>query len=297
MNTDLPDFLIVGASKCGTTALASYLAQNKQTFITEPKEPKYLSYKFLKDAYKGPGDNYTLKKCVKTLSDYKNLFKSAPRETIKGEASVDMLFHYKDVIPQIKQIVGDPKIIIMLREPSKRAFSAYSHLVRDERETYTFEEGLEKEEQRLNGDYEFIWAYKTEGFYYEPVKAYLENFSKVKIVFFEDFIKNELATVNSVLKFLGANSVKELKSISQNKSGQPKSKFINRFFLRDNIFKSILKGAMPQSLRNKLKTEIQERNLKKIDKNPETLESLRKEFAQHNQKLFKLLSKEQTIWN
>ncbi|WP_289043727.1 sulfotransferase [uncultured Olleya sp.] len=293
----LLDFLIVGASKSGTTALSSYLSQNNSVFICEPKEPKYLSYSFLKNAYKGPGDSYTLKKCVKNFSDYTNLFSKAKDKDIKGEASVDMLYHYEQVIPEIKKQLGDPKIIIMLREPSKRAFSAYSHLIRDQRETESFKQGLVNENKRLNDGYEFIWAYKNEGFYFTAVKNYLENFTDVKVVIFEEFIINQQQVVNEVLSFLGVKNFHTIKNALQNKSGKPKFKIINNFFLKDNIIKSIFKSILNEDLKQKIKNFVQNRNLEKIDSDEETLSNLKVLYREDIKKLSNLLERDLSVWN
>ena len=65
------DFLIVGAAKCGTTSLADYLNQNKAIEIARKKEPKYLTYEFLKNSgYKGPGDKQTEDYAVKSFEEY-----------------------------------------------------------------------------------------------------------------------------------------------------------------------------------------------------------------------------------
>ena len=77
MNKNLPDFLIVGAAKCGTTSLGDYLNAHKDIFICNPKEPKYLTYSFLKQAYKGTGDAFTKEKIIKDLKSYKGLFKKS----------------------------------------------------------------------------------------------------------------------------------------------------------------------------------------------------------------------------
>jgi hypothetical protein len=291
------DFLIVGASKSGTTALASFLNQNDEVFICDPKEPKFLTYSFLKDKYKGPGDDITLKNCIKSFEEYQQLFLAAPKGVVKGEASVDLLYHHKESIPEIKKQLDNPKIIIMLREQSKRAFSAYSHLIRDERESQSFSEALALEEERLQKDYEFIWAYKNEGLYYEPVKEFISNFDNVKVVFFEEFIRDQLNVVNDVFNFLGVNPLDKLKVASQNKSGKPKSKLINRFFIKDSFLKSIFKSVIGTNTRNRVKTFIQSKNLSKIEADKQTLENLKKEYLKDNAKLAELLNKELSIWN
>ncbi|WP_412559613.1 sulfotransferase family protein [Winogradskyella sp. MIT101101] len=293
---DLPDFLIVGASKCGTTALSSHLSQTKGIFISTPKEPKYLTYSFLKNKYKGPGDDYTLKKSIKSLEDYKRLFSKAPINSIKGEASVDTLYYHDMVIPIIKNTIGNPKIIIMLREPASRAFSAYKHLVRDSREVESFQVGLEKEKERLQKGFEFIWAYKAEGLYYSSVKAYIENFKNVKIIIFEDFIKNQEKVVNDVLTFLGAEGSHKISSAIVNKSGKPKSVFLHNLLTKDYFIKDIFKRILSEKTKAKIKNFTFNKNLNKIPEDKETLENLRKDFSEDIDNLENLLSINLDVW-
>ena len=75
------------------------------------------------------------------------------------QASADTLYYYKSTVPFIKDFLGEPKILIILRNPVKRAFSAYKHLVRDGREHLTFEEGLIEEPDRISKNYELIYFY------------------------------------------------------------------------------------------------------------------------------------------
>lgn len=297
MDSNLPNFLIVGASKCGTTTLASYLNQNSEVFICEPKEPKFLTYSFLKKKYKGPGDEYTLKKCIKTIEEYESLFSSASNKLMKGEASVDMLFYHKEVIPIIKKTLDNPKIIIMLREPSLRAFSAYKHLVRDGREKESFEMGLFKEKDRLDHDYEFIWAYKEESMYCDSVASYLNNFSDVKIIIFEEFINNQQQVVNETLDFLGVNDYHSIKEVYTNYSGKPKSKRIHNFFLKDNIIKTLLKKIANDNIKSKVKNFIFSKNLTKINQDKDVINNLSLSYTKEIERLEQLIKKDLSIWN
>lgn len=265
IKNNLPDFLIVGAAKCGTTSLGDYLNEHKDVFISNPKEPKYLTYSFLKNGYKGKGDDFTKKKATKTIEDYKTLFKKAKPNQLKGESSVDLLYYYEKTIPIIKETLGDPKIIIMLRNPIKRAFSAYSHMVRDGRENLSFIDGLNHELEREKLDYEFIWAYKKASFYADATKAFLDNFTNVKVIIFKDFVKNQEQSTKDVLEFLGShNESDDFLEIHRNISGKPKSQLLNTLLLKDSFIKTILKKLMPANFRAKFKNSIQKNNLNPI---------------------------------
>ncbi|WP_426431864.1 sulfotransferase family protein [Winogradskyella sp. HB-48] len=293
-----PDFLIVGAAKSGTTSLCHSLGQHRDIFISNPKEPKFFTYEFLKEYYLGPGDDFTKKKAVKSYEEYLRLFAKAKPNQIIGEGSVDNLFYYKWAIPIIKNLLGDPKIIIMLRSPSLRAFSAYSHLIRDGRETLSFKEGLNNETDRMNEGYEFIWAYKEASKYYDSVKAYKENFSNVKVIIFEKFIQNKKEGIKDVLNFLNQDTsiLKNIKFEKQNISGKPKKKWINKILLKDSFLKTIVKSIFPETKRQNLKQWLLNKNLEPIGKDESQIHLLKSEFEDDISKLEKLLGIDLSIW-
>ncbi len=109
---------------------------------------------------------------LKSFEAYKALFEGVTENAI-GEASADTIYFHKCTIPIIKEKLGDPKIIIILRNPAKRAFSAYQHLVRDERESGSFQEALSKEAYYIENNYELIHHFRAVSHYYEHVQALL----------------------------------------------------------------------------------------------------------------------------
>ncbi|MFT5846834.1 MAG: hypothetical protein ACJARX_000317 [Psychroserpens sp.] len=297
MKKSLPDFLIVGAAKCGTTSLGDYLNEHKDMFICNPKEPKYLTYSFLKNAYKGKGDDFTKEKATSSLEGYKTLFKKAKENQLKGESSVDLLYYYDKTIPIIKEVLGDPKIIIMLRNPSKRAFSAYSHLVRDGRESLSFLEGLNREEERIQQDYEFIWAYKNAGFYADATQAFLDNFTNVKVIIFEDFVKNQEENTKDVLSFLGVKKESSrFSEVHRNVSGKPKSQLLNTLLLKDSYIKTVIKTLFPSHFRARIKYLIQKNNLNPIVIGDDEANYLKGIFDQDINKLQDILDKDLSVW-
>ena len=149
MSKKLPNFLLVGAAKCGTSSLHKYLDQHPEIFMSKHKEPRFISSQATPFPLNGPGDHKVEAWYVKNYDDYEKLFEGAGEYPAVGESSADTLYFYKGTIPVIKKYLGDPKIVIMLRNPVKRAFSAYQHLVRDLREDLSFEEGLEREPERI----------------------------------------------------------------------------------------------------------------------------------------------------
>lgn len=200
----LPNFFIVGAAKAGTTSLYAYLSQHPDIYLSRLKEPKYLSLSANKLPHNGPGDTKVDESIIKSHEAYLNLFANALHEKVIGEASADYLFFHETAISEIKKLNPESNILIILRNPIDRAFSAYKHMVKDKRESLSFERALIHEEHRRNMNYEFIWFYKEAGFYYKQVRNYLHSFDKesVKICLYEDFAERPIDTMKDIFRFL-----------------------------------------------------------------------------------------------
>ena len=108
-----PDFFIVGAAKCGTTALFRYLAAHPAVFMPESKEPEYFCTDLPRDGH------------VATLAEYEALFATAQPNALTGEASV-MYLYSKVAIGQIMAHNADAKIIAILRNPIEAARSMHA---------------------------------------------------------------------------------------------------------------------------------------------------------------------------
>ncbi len=194
----------MGAAKAGTTAVHVYLYQHPEVFMSFLKEPKFLSISANKFPHNGPGDKEVDNRIIKSRKEYLNLFKDAKDERVIGESSADYLYFSNSVIPQIKTLSPHAKILIMLRDPVDRAYSAYRHMVMDERENLSFEKALVAEGKRMRENYEFIWFYKDVGFYHEQVKHYIDSFGRenVMICLYDDFVADSMTVMRDIYRFL-----------------------------------------------------------------------------------------------
>jgi hypothetical protein len=205
MRTNLPNFLLVGAAKSGTTSLYYYLKQHPEVYLSEIKECKFFSR--MTGNYKGPGDEEDLnKQIIKTLDDYKLLFTNVNHEKAIGDISPDYLYYYGESVKNIKTILGDNvKIIVILRNPVERAYSKYLHNVRECFETLSFEEALNEENARKRKNWGWGWYHTSTGFYYKQVKAYLDNFNQVKVYLYEDLKNDSPKLMKNIYEFLGTD--------------------------------------------------------------------------------------------
>lgn len=294
----LPNFFIVGAAKCGTSSLDQYLSQHPEIYIPPKKEAHYFSIDSFPRTFTGPGDEgmnlYTIRK--KNL--YAQLFEVSETYRAVGESSVFYLY-YPGTAKRIYAEIPDAKIIILLRNPVDRAFSAYMHLIRDEREDLTFEQGLNREEYRKNLDYEPMWLYKELGMYSQQVRQYLEVFgrSQVKVVIFEEFIRDKQAVLVDVLNFLNVNSKFPIDtSLQFNESGKPKARWLYNFVSKPNPLKELVKPFISDAVRERLGIRAKSMLLEKASMAHETREGLEDLFEEDISALESLLRRDLSIW-
>ena len=138
-----PGFFILGAPKCGTTALSEYLRQHEQVFVSTPKEPHYFSEDF--DYYYAPGE--------RSLDHYLRLFADADeRHLAVGEASVWYLYS-QTAAREIMRFDPAARVIVMVRNPVELVPSLHSQMsyMLDEREP-DVERAWRLQEARARGE-------------------------------------------------------------------------------------------------------------------------------------------------
>lgn len=261
-NNNLPDFLIVGAAKSGTTSLYHYLLDHPEINLSKrQKEGRYFSN--MPNDFKGPGDHLLNQSIPQSKEEYFKLFDNIENSKVKGDISPDYLYYANETIKKIQeQFLEEPKIIIILRNPIDRAFSQFMHFSREKREILQFEEALKNERKRKSENWEWAWRYKDVGLYYNQVKLYLDNFKSCKIILFEDLKKDAQQVVIEVCDFLDVSKIEINKDKIYNKSGIPQNniqtQFYNKFVKNGNVLSKTIKLFIPESKKRKIKHRVKE---------------------------------------
>lgn len=201
----LPNFLVVGTAKSGTTSIFHYLNQHPDICLPIKESHLFNNPKFFKE---GGGDNSTKDKSeiISDLQQYKKTYSFPKRPAEKvGEIGTGYLYDYSYSISKIRETLGDIPIIIILRNPVERAYSSFQHFVKLGKGDSSFEEALLQEESRIENGWDFMWHHRNLGFYYEQVRAFQEEFSKVKVTFFEDLKGDGESYMKSLFEFIGVD--------------------------------------------------------------------------------------------
>jgi Sulfotransferase family len=276
----MPNFLIIGTAKSGTTALYNYLKQHPQVYMSPVKEPKFFAYEGEKLDFRGPGDRVANSSVVTDIEAYRALFAKASGETAVGEASPLYLYIPK-ARERISRYVPEAKLIAILRNPAERAYSHFSQMVRDGREPLDdFSQALGAEEGRVRDNWAFGWHYKRMGFYHAQLERYFDAFGRdqIKVYLYEDLKTDPVGVLRETFRFLDVDDafVPDM-SLKHNVSGIPKSRALHAFIRQSHPIKSVFKPFVPEQLRLRLKTSLRNRNLRQP---PPLSREARKELAE-----------------
>jgi hypothetical protein len=297
----LPNFLLIGAAKSGTTSLYHYLGQHPQIY-TNVKEPSYFAFAGQQVSFAGPGDrNGFVRRMVTDPERYEALFDGVTNEQAYGEASVVYLYH-PAAAWRIKQTVPDVKLIAMLRNPVERAFSGYLHLRRDGREPLAnFTDALRAEEGRIAANWEHQWHYARLGFYYAQLRRYYDLFSpgQIAVYLYDEFQAQPEWVLKDIFRFLGVDdSVKLNTTLKHNVSGQPRWKGMHSFMIGPHRAKDVVRPFLPRFMRRYLGQQVMQLNVTAVKPTipPEARDYLCRLYHREVAELQRLLNRDLSHW-
>jgi len=252
----MPNFLIIGAMKSGTTALYYYLEQHPEIYMSPVKEPNFFSSQEQENA----ADTVT------NIGPYQNLFRGASGKKAIGEASHSYLYE-PGAAAEIRRYIPGAKLIAILRNPVDRAYSHFLHMVRTGAEPLDdFAQALQEEAVGIHKERTFQ-DYIGRGLYYDQLERYFGTFPReqIRVYLYEDLSAAPIATVQDAFRFLGVDdSFAPDVSLRRNVSGQPKYKTLDGLLRRQSRIKHAAKIYLPARMRWRLSRafdDLKTRNL------------------------------------
>jgi len=261
----LPNFVVIGAGKSGTTSLHYYLKQHPEIYLTTIKELNFFAVEGNKLEFSGPKDDLEAKNyfSINSLDQYKKLFEEVRTEKAVGDISP--FYIYSEQAPKrIKAHIPQTKIIAILRNPIDRAYSNYLHLLRDGREPLqSFEEALHAEEERIQHNWSPSWHYAHAGLYYQLLKRYYDLFNsdQIHIFLYEDYVQDPIRTLKCIYELLDVDSdfLPDLSS-RHNASGIPKNQILHNLLSSQSPIRNLAVNTLPKSVVGKI-ASFRDRNL------------------------------------
>lgn len=292
----LPDFLVIGAAKSGTTTLYEYLCRHPQIFMSTPKEPEF----FARDEMYAKG-----------LDWYASLFQSAKPNQICGEASTKYTRYpeYPEAAPRIAEALPNVKLIYLMRHPVDRAYSYYVQRIKTAQNTKVQLEVTETFEESIARDPRFLESSD----YLLQIEQYLKVFPResMLLLMMEDLTLKPAETLQQICRFIGVDDQVDL--IQSQPVAVNVARTHEEWFLRSRITAplravpgiSAAAALLPQSARDRAY-----RMLKKLPQSqqvaqkyvpakmkPETRVALLAKYEPLNQKLAEFLDRDLSHWS
>jgi hypothetical protein len=206
----LPDFLILGAAKCATTTLYSYLVHSPHVVWSLRKEAWF----FDKTFHRG---SWWYRSFFPLRSVRNRAVRQGGAPLLVGEGSPDYLFH-PHAPRRVQQVLPEACLVVILRNPVDRAWSFYKHNLRHKVESLPFEAAIDREEERLEGELERIreddryhshrrqhFSYLARGRYLEQLEWWTAAFPRTRLLVLltDDLERDPQTTVSQLTGFLG----------------------------------------------------------------------------------------------
>jgi len=302
LNAMLPNFLIIGAARAGTTSLWDFLKAHPQVYMPYIKETNFFALEGTKADFNGPGDDkYVNRWAVTTFQGYERLFEGVTDQVAIGEASPLYMYH-PDAPRRIKAYIPHAKIVAILRNPADRAFSSFMHVVRDRREPLTdFAAAVLRESERISAGWEHIWHYKAMGFYHSQLSRYYSIFDsdQIKIYLFDDFLGDQQAVLDDLMRFLGIEkdlATKLKKTNGTSWATLSRSMALNSLLTDENFIKRTAKRLMPASFAKTVRNRLMSANQYKPKLTKSARRDLMKCFREDIKNLEKLINRDLSAW-
>ena len=277
----LPNFLVIGAEKSGTTALHELLATHPQVFMSEPKEPSFFlsqDRRYLAQDLLGQPHGH-----IRTQPEYEGIFVAAAAAKAIGESSPCYL--YSPAAAQlIRATIPGVRIIALLRNPAERAFSQFTFNQQRGWEPLarTFREALELEEERVRADSMWAFHYTRRGMYAQQLAPYINAFGdRVRVWAYDDFVEQPAHVLREICEFCEIEEITlEKPPARRNVTSLPRSGIIRQLLDRPNPIKAMARGLMPNRARSALGGMLRRMNAHRPAKDDEAIGSLMAVFEE-----------------
>ena len=250
----LPNFLVLGAARCGTTSLHYYLAEHPDVCMSSIKEPNFFLFE---QTDRGPqpciDDRRIVAKSVPDRARYERLFTQAA--TAVGEASPLYLYN-RETPTLIQRTIPEARMIAIVREPVERTWSHFVYVNDDlgDRTVPAFREAVERE---LGLPYE---PYRT-GTHFLRLSAYADQLQRYRAVFaadrllvigYDDLIRRTPETLARICGFLGIDDTFGFDTSVQYNPSSGERSWVARVDRLVRPTFPYLKKALPASLSGRL---------------------------------------------
>ena len=289
----LPDFIVVGAAKAGTTALYWYLADHPQVFMSRVKETNYFAYGLDEGGHLLYGDPELHHFPIRTIDAYERSFEGAGDARAVGEAS-PIYLECPQSAGRIRDTIPDARIICGLRDPVDRAYSDYLMYLRSRGHRLDAARELTPSAAWARPDSHWMQI----SMYHEALRRYFDVFppERIYVFLFDDLKADQAGLVRDIYRFLGADDgfVPDF-GTPHNVGGMPASMLLERVFTNDPLRRAVDPWIPKRAADWARRTRT--RNLRRAPRLPgELAKELRERFRDDIGKTAELIGRDLSLW-
>lgn len=262
----MPNFLVIGAAKAGTTSIHNYLDQHPQIFMSRLKETNFFALEG-RPRFAGPHDRTIVNRdMIWRERDYRRLFRKVRDEIAIGESSPRYLYT-PGTARRIHRSLPDARLVAVLRQPAERA---HSHFVMRRRDGFepcaTLEEALADGPRRRRQN----WAsgrYIEQGFYARQLGEYFACFPRhqMRLFLFEDLCDDPQGLLRAIFGFLGVDEDVPIDtSRRDNVSGTLANPILRFLWTRTHPPRRVIRPLLPKGLRGLVSRFVISRSLQRV---------------------------------
>ena len=295
----LPDFLVIGAAKAGTTALHEYLRQHPEVAMSRRKEPNFFIADEQPPRFGGPGDRTIINRdVIWRLEDYHRQFAGARAEQVLGEISPRYL-GTPGAAERILARLPQARLFAILRQPAERAWSHFRMRRRDGFEPCaTLEEAIADEPRRIAEN----WAsgrYLERGAYAAHLEPYLRLFPRehVRVYLYDDLVADPGGLLRSLFDFLGvAPDFAPDTRQRPNRSGDLRNPLLRWLWTRTHSWRAPLRPLLPKAVRSLVSRWVIAQPLVSAEIPADTRQRLTAPYCDEIRRLEVLLGRDLSAW-
>jgi hypothetical protein len=261
----LPDFLVIGAAKAGTTAFYRALERHPRVFLPNPKEPTFFSSAGTPPRFAGPGGDRYARMFIHDEQQYLDLYSTCPPHAIAGEASV-IYMSCERAPATAARYAPDARLIAILRHPVDRAYSNYLHVRHEGNEPHhDFEQAWHDDERRHAEGWVPGACYRRLGYYAAGLSRWLEHYPRERllVLFYEDWCERPAHVLEQAWRFLGVDPLSDPLVTRENVSSlAPRWPWLHHRMIGESPLRRFAQRYLPLVVRDAITAPLRRVNLR-----------------------------------
>lgn len=303
-NLNLPDFILAGYPRCGTTSLYQYLYFHPQILLSTPKEPRFfIFYNMTEEVMKSESD-VTRKTSVLDIEQYSRIFKKG-KNKVCGDMTVSHMKHFDTFVHNIKAVYPQgkmPKLIFALRNPIEASFSSFNYQYTSGKlDSPDFMAWLKKakadKDSGIRGIGQFASVFDVYD-YPGHITELRKTFDDIYIYLLDDMKRDPMRIMHEIYEFLGVKKIMpdDLGKVYNRAGKVKKDKRAWVVSAKSSILKNVFAKIVPEAIGRRWMQKTREKQYEKAEMDKAQKAFLRENFKDTITQTGKILGRDLSGW-